>query len=440
MLSCKHCSTPNSLDSTFCRKCGTALPEQELQESQAKLEALVKDGDALFNQGRIEEAIAIAEASVQANPSSVAALALLALCHERRGEIASALECAERLVELNPDSEFDKITRNRLRSKLESDLRVPPAPDRKLALVGSVAAVVLVLCVGAIVARSGAKAASANMATNSSQPQIERGAVETPTTSAQVTPPANPRPNNVAQVTNEQPGTTNDPSRLAPDDVRPLGQSNRPTPRPERSISGGGFRDVPLPNAPSGQLPVVVEQGATEISPVFPNVPGEIKNNPTPAGPPARPKRSGNPLDEEPGIDPRASLSAERSEEKAPDPGMIQIDVKRGSRSSGGGEAVNGNGLESLLRVGSQQYQLGNYSAAARSYEQALRAGGDGVILNRRLGMAYDRLGRTGEAADSYRRAISAIDAAIASGRGNKETLGNTRDLCEQALRTLGGG
>lgn len=154
MVSCKHCLTQNSLDSTFCRRCGTALPEDEILAAKEKLDVLIGQGNTSFNEGRTDEALAVADTALLSNPTSTTALSLKSLCHERRGELAEALECADQIVELNPDSELDKIKRNQLRSKLAISVQLATQPpDKRPALIGAVAAVVLVICVGIAAAK-----------------------------------------------------------------------------------------------------------------------------------------------------------------------------------------------------------------------------------------------------------------------------------------------
>ena len=139
MVTCKHCSSPNTLDSKFCRRCGTVIPIPELEEAQVKLDVLVAEGVAAFNAGRTDEALAIAETALASNPRMVNALSLASDCHARRQEFARALEYADQIVDQNPDSELDRIKRNQLRTQLEKTLEVPAGPDKRMALAAALA-------------------------------------------------------------------------------------------------------------------------------------------------------------------------------------------------------------------------------------------------------------------------------------------------------------
>src|ERR1043165_53405 len=109
MISCKNCTAQNSLDSTFCKRCGANLPDDEVKLAKEKLEAVVADGYKIFSTGRTDEAMQIAETAVQAHPSSTAGLSLKAMCHERMGQISEALDCHEKVLDIDPDSMIDKI-------------------------------------------------------------------------------------------------------------------------------------------------------------------------------------------------------------------------------------------------------------------------------------------------------------------------------------------
>ncbi|AIE83621.1 tetratricopeptide repeat protein [Fimbriimonas ginsengisoli] len=433
MVSCKQCQTPNSLDSTFCKRCGTAISDIELQEAQAKLEKLVEEGNTLFNQGRIDEALAVAEAANISNPSSISALSLKTLCHERRGEIAEALECADRLVELNPGSDFDRIRRASLRQKLQTDLYVPAAPDRRLAAIGGAAAVVLMLCIGAFVAKVGANSPPRTAMNSTASPQGVQEPNQLTGTGVQ-----NPSNNPVVGTTGGTGETNSGTSTVTPGSVGPL--KNGREQQTEATPPTISTENLGLPHSSGPTLPAV----GSEESSVKPVDPKDLRVEtsgpavPTPTSNNVKTDQNDPPVDKHIGEEPPKAKALE-------DQGVYQINVRPGTsrppnRTNAGAEPVGVTGLEALVRVGSQQFQLGNYAGAAKSYEQAVRGGGDGVILNRRLAQAYERLGRTSDASDAYRRCISAIDSALASGRGNRDNLSNTRSLCEQALKVLQGG
>jgi tetratricopeptide (TPR) repeat protein len=91
-------------------------------------------------------------------------------------------------------------------------------------------------------------------------------------------------------------------------------------------------------------------------------------------------------------------------------------------------------------RVGTEQYEMGNYSGAASSFEQALKNGGEPIQWNFRLGQAYQHQGHTSEALAAYQHAIDASNAALSSGRGNAARIRAIKDACEQAVTVLHGG
>lgn len=447
MVPCKSCHTPNSLDSTFCKKCGTSISAEDLKEATVKLDKLVEEGNTLFNAGRTDEALAIAESAVLANPSSSAALSLKALCHERRGEFAEALDCADKLVELNPDSEFDKIRRSTLRQKLQSDLRVPPGPDKGLAIMAAVASVVLVICIGVLLAKLKNSNDGERLASNGNETFVTGTQPNLSGTSNTVT--KTPTDNSNPQTTS---GGSTEPSGAPAKETTPTPAAGKPSPEPKTDES------KPIdPNA-TDTLPKPDNNGGFVVTPVHPPT-TDVSTNPV-----ATPKKAEG---EEPtrrttSTDP-APITNPVDPSPAPteDPGQVQITVHPASvrntgtrprggtsgQTGGGGSTssnpeesrIGGNGLQALIRVGSQQFQLGNYAGAAKSYDQAVRNGGDPIILNRRLAQAYERIGRNSDAVEAYRRCIAAIDSELNSGRGNRTRLSSTRDLCLQAIKVLGG-
>ncbi len=420
MVPCKNCSTPNTLDSTFCKRCGAALPEDEVQASKEKLDALIAEGNTSFNEGRTDEALAVAETALASNPSSTSALSLKSLCHERRGDLAEALECADRIVELNPDSELDKIKRNQLRSKLAMTVQLATQePDRKSAVIGAVAAVVLMICLGFGVAKALNRNEPKSVANTPKVIENSQAPVQQPNQTqvqpTNVNPPVNPslaRPN-----TAEQP---QDQTRVA--DNEPSGLFSLP--------DGGGL----LPkagNGPGTEVPTLTG-GMSSPQPSKEND-GKVVR-PRPTNPGSTKSTTGT-------DDPTPTSVPPSDDHRNDDPGKIEIKLSDGvKRGTGGGsENVGSGGAAALVQVGMQRYQLGQYNSAAASFEQAIRAGGDQMSLNQRLGQCYDNMGRKNDAIEAYKRGIAACQSALSNGGGNKDRIQRRLESCQQALKVLQG-
>jgi len=437
MVTCKHCSSPNTLDSKYCRRCGTEIPLNELQEAQIKLDALVAEGINAFNQGRTDEALAIAESALAANPSMVNALSLASDCHARRHEYARALEYADQIVDQNPDSELDRIKRNQLRTQLEKSLEVPPGPDKRLALVAALAAVVLFGSIGAFVVKmqqdsaarlaeqqaTNAQLVASNGATGMGGPNV--GATESDAGATNPQPQAAPENVQTPPVTNVPQGQNDRGAGMEPPVVRP------------NPIGGTG-----LPPFRGSSLPMAQENGNTQIQPLDPG--GMGRNDPTsnpPQPPPTRPGGDPDPVTNSSGSQGGGSVTPPE-----PDPGQIDIKIRSGSSNArpnpagGGGVSVpDANGATALLRTAREQQQAGNLTGAAGSYEKALAAGGDPITINQRLGNIYSQLGRNAEAVASYERAMNAARAAANAGN-NAERNRAIADSCQAAIRVLRGG
>lgn len=418
MVSCKHCATPNSLDSTFCKKCGTPLADEDIKEAEAKLETLIGEGVTLYNAGRFDDAMEIAEAAVMTNPSSPQALSLKGDCHAHRGEVAEAIECYEKVVELNPDSALDKLRLNQLRNQLVLQVN-PPQPDRRLAVVGGLATVVLVMCIAAIAARMNGQAnakaevAMSSKLPDSNQPQSEFYGNQTPQT--QSTPNTQTTPQTNQQDTNPNATNSQEQGNSTPSSGTGTGTGLRP------------YRGDTLPDVNGG-----IGGSEVGIEPVNPPGPKTNSGNGSGSGTDTTSKTRPD--------DPPVEKTTPPVQPKE-DPGMINIEVRRSSNNlPGGASSTDSMSASTLVRVARQQFQVGNYSGAASAFERALANGADPISINQRLGQAYERLGRSGDAVAAYNRAITAAGAAINSGRGDREHLTTIQDSCKQALKVLQGG
>lgn len=211
MVSCPKCSINNTLDSLFCRKCGETLPTDLIAGEQAKLKELVTQGMESFQNGNSDEAMAIAEHAILTNPSYAEAYALKGMVHERRAQYAEALDSFETVVALNPDSTLDKIKLNQLRNAFAQRQALPAEPDKKTAVIMSIAACLLVAAVSFGVYRMASGSKSTQVNTSGSGNVVQNDS-RFGATGADMMGKTVPNPTG-------EPGA----GSLAPDDVQPVG-------------------------------------------------------------------------------------------------------------------------------------------------------------------------------------------------------------------------
>ena len=426
MVACGKCQVQNSLDSSFCRRCGTVLDAETLQEARSELGRTVAQGFVLFNEGKVDESALIAEMAIVEDPTLTTAISLKGMCHERRGELSEALASYEKVLEVAPDSALDRIKVSQLRAAIAAKASIVEEeraqPDRKMALAVAVLAVVFFGGVGVLAQRLIAESRTRSVVASNTRTvdpvESSTFADTTPKPATAPQPATNPANQQTATVGNvrpiETPANANDGS--APQSGRNATDNTGIIPIKPFGDGGGALPD-PYKN------PVVTQTG------------------PIGAGPtstPINPNRDPDPTAPDPGKGPRTAPPADPVE----DPGEIQINVSnRAPRNSGGSQAVDdGSSSQNLSKIASQEFQLKRYDSAAKKYEKLLRAGGDPAHVNQRLAQCYENLGKKSDAVNAYQRAAQALKDKIGSGKGNTARDKAALESCEAAIKVLNEG
>ena len=414
MVACPKCALNNTIDSAFCRKCGYALPQDLVAESQEKLKELVNKGMTSFNDGNTEEAMGIAEHAVMANPAYPEGHALKGMVHERRSEYAQALDCFETVVALNPDSTIDKIKLNQLRNAF-AQRTAEPKVDRKGALMAAAAALLLVSSVGAITYR---------LVSSSTEKTVSSPApsATTPGSLASSQTPVNPLNPGNNTITNPAPSTPG--NQLNEDGVKPLGAEEEPTTSTNRSElprpRDNGWRPSPIdPGNPSGPIGQPRPSGnggnGTGRNGGLPPVDGNGNgNNNVPA--PSKPTVNGT--DDTPA--PTKPITDA-------DPGQIDIKITSAKTASG---------TEAVRRSANEMLKGGDSENAANAYEKAAKNSSGGKV-HQRQAQALNASGKKAEAIAAYERAINAYESDIKSGKGNSDANQAGLNSSKAALRAL---
>jgi tetratricopeptide (TPR) repeat protein len=99
-------------------------------DAKAHAEQLMREAVALFEQGRLEEALLACEGALALDETYAPALSLKGLIHERRGQVAEAMAAYERVQAVNPLSVAERARLDALRRQARAVVR--PAPVRPL--------------------------------------------------------------------------------------------------------------------------------------------------------------------------------------------------------------------------------------------------------------------------------------------------------------------
>lgn len=407
MVSCKFCDSTNSIDSAFCKRCGRVIPEDDIKASKLKLEIQIAEGFSLLAEGQISEALATADSVLSDDHSAARGWSLRGHALERNGDLRGAYSAYLNAVRYDPQSASDKIKVSQLQGAGgRSLLDLQPSRDRRTAVVAGLATCFLAIAIGAVAATRSAPAPSKTVASLPLESQSgDANYTYFPQTSNRQRPDS---------------GSDNSSSQGAAGQTVSNPQQQQTQPAPV----------LPQPSATLPQ-PVGGSIGSNlEVRPLDPSV--AIANNTKP------PVAEEEPDGEEAQIE--VSVGQDETKEPAETKGYISINLSGNNGVAPANTQLDANGIEALVRTARSQYQVGNYEAAASTYERALASGADPTQINQRLAQCYEKLGRQSDAVQAYQRSIQALEKAIASGKGDKERLATALDSSKQALKVLQGG
>jgi tetratricopeptide (TPR) repeat protein len=419
------------LDSTFCKRCGTTLPDEDLAIEKQKLDDTVREGVRLFNEGHSAEAMAIAETAVVSDPTHAQAWSLKGMAHERMGQIAEALDCYEKVVGMNPDSALDKLKLNHLRNQLANQAKGDPKPKQRALLIAAAAAVVLFATSGAIIAviaNNQQQALAANTAKGNTSNEALLQPFDTgqsnPTQTATTNQAQNPvQANPNTGTANPNPG----PQNPAPDPTNAIRNSDnsnqyRPSYRATRDLPGVYGQPTEIEGSIRPVTVSIRPDGSEQLSPNR-NSQSNLDPDPTPA-------------------ENSQSRETANTAPTEPDPGIIEIRASgnQSPRNTGDSPRDSANGATALVRTAQSQFLSGNLEGATQSYRRALQYGADSGSVNQRLGQAYERMGKRREALNAYQEAQSALERKIKAGGGDRGRNEAALESVKRSIKILQGG
>ncbi|MCW5937530.1 MAG: tetratricopeptide repeat protein [Fimbriimonadaceae bacterium] len=391
----------------------------------AEVDAQVAEGQRLFGEGRVAEALMVCDAVLVVMPTHVPALALKGDCLETQNDIAGALECYERVIEMRPDSALDRIRVAHLRRAAHKPVYLEPErPDRRNAIFAAIAACIL------LVSTASALFLATRKTTDTGSLVADNNEVSKPFVTpvpvspnkqpseldAQSTPAVNERGQQGAEQTNEQ--TLPDRTLVRVGDETPAQRNNIVTSRPQNLE--GARPNVSSQGNSSGYAPLepyVTPESAPKTQPEKP----PVNNDPEPKS--IQPQNA----------DGRSKTNRQAIIDVRPSPGSTEV-TRGGSVVL---EANDANEGEALVRTARQQFLSGKFADAARTYERALKLGVSPASANHRLAQCYVNLKRRPEAKAAYERALSAYERMLEKGQGDPKLIQSYIDECKQAIGHL---
>ncbi|MBC8101717.1 MAG: hypothetical protein H7Z41_03925 [Cytophagales bacterium] len=483
---CVQCKNRNPVGNKFCRECGTSLAaplnvlaveeaaRAERERAQEQAARLLTDAHLFADQNKLEHALLLAQEAAERMPHSTSAFSLLAALQERAGAKDKAIAAMEQVVALNPSSEADRKTLDRLKHGEASGaaLRIAhattPAMSRPTAaqtiwlpvLAASMVGA-FVLGVGLSVVKSPAPPRVTGGSANPNIPQTQTAQVPpaTQTGSTSSGAPLSPAASNGAtaapgaiagsKISMPPPAdASTDP--FASQGVAPAAASPRTATTGVPAGLSAAASSLPLPgrftgNASSrpftlGPAPVKLVGVPTGSVPGRPTNPEPYGQGVRIAAAPPAPAFNENSTSLSPMTDPAA---APGTATQARGNGYIRISVRSPQAGNSGAIAARtpqagSPGADPMRRAQSLQ-GANQYAEAVGAYQAAASADpGSAGEAYQGMGLSYQRLGDDGNARAAYRKAIAAYEAEQSAGRGSGSAARGIAS-CKAALEVLGG-
>jgi len=345
----------------------------------------MREAVALYEQGRLEEALLACEGALALDETFVPALSLKGLIHERRGQFAEAIAAYERVQALNPLSVAERARLQTLRRQAQvAGRRYAPARPLwaetlpvALAFLGAG----LTLLIGfALVLRWSAPPAPAP-----SRPVVS--------TAESVPPPASPPPSATVPAPPAETPSLNPPQAVVP--------------------------------------PVMIDPSRLALAPAQSNPPrGEIPTLPAPE-PEAKPAPKSE--------TPKPNGDRTRDAEVMPDVkveetqrGVYEIRVERAPSQSPSRGATTSRATDALTQAQNLQ-RAGNYREAIQAYLQALPTAPNPAEVYQQIATCYLRIGDQANARAHFLQAIAEYERQIQAGR-EVETARQGIAACQNGL------
>ncbi len=352
-------------------------------DGRPQAEKLMREAIALYEQGRLEEALLACEGALALDEKLVPALSLKGLIHERRGQIQEAIEAYQRVQALNPLSVSERARLEALLRQQRATVRPATRPlwRETLPVIIAFLGAGLVLLIGlAIVLRTSAPAPAPVQAATVSEPE--------------------------------------------PTPVRPASEPRVPPPPAE----------APAPTPPPQPIvpPVLVDPSRVALAPSEPPAAprGTIPTLPAPSTSSAPTSNAPKPEAEKPASAPNTSEVMPDVKVEETQRGVYRISVRR----VGSAEAAPNRTESDLLRQARDHQRAGNYREAIQAYLQALPNAPNPAEVHQQIAICYLRLGEKANARAHFLQAIAEYERQIQAGR-DEEAARQGIQACQDGLQ-----